>query len=229
MRQLARLPEPRPERLTGLVRPVVPFVPVGLEQVLGLARVLPPSVHDVRPHRQAAVDQVLDGIGDLELVPEAGADAIDRLEDLRAVEPAPVAEEEEREERAEQRCRQLNLPLMVSVGRLDYSFEFSSIIRSMAGDARMQRPLRSVPLQESLALVESGIYCTRSAWGLRIAGRLDQAIRELAREPEPLLDLYRRYMPAATHDLYADKLADYYRQRADLPPLLPAEPAEPSD
>ena len=33
---------------------------------------------------EPAVDQVLDGVGDLELVPEARPDALDRLEDLRA-------------------------------------------------------------------------------------------------------------------------------------------------
>lgn len=114
-----------------------------------------------------------------------------------------------------------NLPLMVSVGRLDYSFEFGTIINSMAGDARLQQPLMAVPLQESLALVESGIYCTRSEWGLRMAGRLDQAIRELSRRPQPMLDLYRRYMPETTYNVYAEKIAAYYRMRADVPPLLP--------
>lgn len=114
-----------------------------------------------------------------------------------------------------------NLPLMVSVGRLDYSFEFSSIINSMIGDARLQQPLIAVPLKESLALVESGIYCTRSEWGLRMAGRLDQAIRELSRQPQPILELYRRYMPANTYNVYAEKIAAYYQMRADVPPLLP--------
>jgi hypothetical protein len=33
VRQLARLPETGPERLTGLVRPVVAFVPVRFEQI----------------------------------------------------------------------------------------------------------------------------------------------------------------------------------------------------
>ena len=47
--------------------------PVGLEHVLELARVLPPAVDDVRPDLEAAVDQVLDRVGDLELVAEARA------------------------------------------------------------------------------------------------------------------------------------------------------------
>ena len=47
--------------------------PVGLEHVLELAGVLPPSVDDVRPDRQAAIDQVLNRVGDLQLVSEARA------------------------------------------------------------------------------------------------------------------------------------------------------------
>src|ERR671914_1178683 len=46
---------------------VVEDQPVGLEHVLDLAGVLPPSVHDVRVHAQPAVDERLDGVGDLEL------------------------------------------------------------------------------------------------------------------------------------------------------------------
>src|SRR6266550_81230 len=58
--------------------------PVRLEHVLELARVFPPALHDVRADGQAAVDQVLDRVGDLELVPEARFDAIDRLKHVRA-------------------------------------------------------------------------------------------------------------------------------------------------
>ena len=48
--------------------------PVGLEHVLELAGVLPPAVDDVRPDLEPAIDQVLDGVGDLELVAEARLD-----------------------------------------------------------------------------------------------------------------------------------------------------------
>ena len=57
--------------------------PVRFEHVLELAGVLPPAVDDVRPDLEAAIDQVLDGVGDLELVAEAGLDALDRLEHRR--------------------------------------------------------------------------------------------------------------------------------------------------
>ena len=57
---------------------------VGLEHVFQLAGVLPPALDDVRLHGQAAIDQILDRVGDLQLVPEAGLDPVHRLEDLRA-------------------------------------------------------------------------------------------------------------------------------------------------
>ncbi len=54
---------------------------VGLEHVLDLARVLPPAVHDVGIHAQAAVHERLDRVGDLELAARRGLDRARRLED----------------------------------------------------------------------------------------------------------------------------------------------------
>ena len=47
---------------------------VGLQQVVQLAHVLPPSLHDVRLDPQSPVDQRLDRVGDLELVAPRGLD-----------------------------------------------------------------------------------------------------------------------------------------------------------
>src|SRR5215216_1673555 len=58
--------------------------PVGLEHVFELPRIFPPALDDVRPHGEAAIDQILDGVGDFELVAEARFDPVDRLEHLRA-------------------------------------------------------------------------------------------------------------------------------------------------
>ena len=60
--------------------------PVGLEHVLELAGVLPPAGDHVRLDAQAAVDHVLDGVGDLELAAGAGRDGLDALEDGRREE-----------------------------------------------------------------------------------------------------------------------------------------------
>ena len=56
---------------------------VGLQHVLELAGVLPPAAHDVRVDVQATLDQVLDGVGDLQLAAGRRLDAPDRLEDAR--------------------------------------------------------------------------------------------------------------------------------------------------
>ena len=48
--------------------------PVGLEHVVEAAGVLPPAAHDVRLDAAAAVDEVLDRVGDLQLAARAGLD-----------------------------------------------------------------------------------------------------------------------------------------------------------
>ena len=60
---------------------VVEDQPVCLEHVLHLAGVLPPAVDDVRVHAQAAVDERLDRVGDLQLVSPRRLDRTRRVED----------------------------------------------------------------------------------------------------------------------------------------------------
>ena len=57
---------------------------IRFEHVLQLAGVLPPALDDVRAHGEALVDQVLNGVGDLQLVAKAWLDPIDGVEDLRS-------------------------------------------------------------------------------------------------------------------------------------------------
>ena len=55
--------------------------PVGGEHVLELAGVLPPALDDVRLDAPAAVDEVLDRVGDLELAAGRGLDRPRRVVD----------------------------------------------------------------------------------------------------------------------------------------------------
>lgn len=110
-----------------------------------------------------------------------------------------------------------NVLLMISAGRLDYGFEFGTVFAGLSKDPRLQAPLLALPMEEGTELEESGIHCTRGAWGERMAQRLDEAVRELASEPEALLEVYRRHMPAASYAAYAGQIADYYRARAQRP------------
>ena len=60
---------------------VLEHEPVGLEHVVELAGVLPPAAHRVALDPAAAVDQLLDRVGDLELAAPRGLDRPRRLED----------------------------------------------------------------------------------------------------------------------------------------------------
>ena len=57
---------------------------VRLQHVFQPTGVLPPAVDDVRPHHQTSVDEILDRIGNLELVAEARLDPLDRVEHIGA-------------------------------------------------------------------------------------------------------------------------------------------------
>lgn len=122
-----------------------------------------------------------------------------------------------------------NLLLMVSHGRLDLTFEFATITRAMSQRLRMKEPLLSLPVHEQRALVESGMYCTRSEWGRAMAVRLDQAVRTVVADTDTFLPLYDQWVPAETYHAYATELADYYRQRAMQPTLFGPPVSFPGD
>lgn len=110
-----------------------------------------------------------------------------------------------------------NLVQMVSYGRFDLTFELSSISQTLARAQPLPEPLLSLPLDEDRDLFETGIYCTRSAWGYAMAKRLDQAIREVAADPDALLELYASTMPSETWAVFAESMRNYYRVRAVTP------------
>lgn len=107
-----------------------------------------------------------------------------------------------------------NLLRMVSQGRIDFAFEFSILSNTVNKRLRSGEPLRSVPIKGHRALVEAGIYCSRTPWGKRVAGELDRVIRELSSDPETFLSLYRPWVPEETFRLFRDDLRAYYLRRA---------------
>lgn len=109
-----------------------------------------------------------------------------------------------------------NLLLMVSHHRLDLTFEFPIIIQSIDEQRSLHEPLVSVPLLEYQDLVETGIYCTRDAWGKAMALRLDGAVRAIAAKPDGFLEFYRQRVPAETYQIFAARLRDYYLHRSLL-------------
>lgn len=106
-----------------------------------------------------------------------------------------------------------NLLLMVSHGRIDFTFELASITRAVGKQMGEDNNLLSVPIDEDRRLIESGIYCTRNAWGLDMARRIDAAIRIMATDPDAMLDLYREWMPEETLSAFEPQLKAYYVAR----------------
>lgn len=127
------------------------------------------------------------------------------------------ARRDDRVERATGTPSGENLLRMVSLERIDYAFEFSALINSVNHRSRSGEPLRGIPIKGHLALVEAGIYCSKTPWGKRIAGELDRVIRELANDPETFLALYRPWVPEDTYALYQHDLRNYYLQRSLSP------------
>ena len=113
-----------------------------------------------------------------------------------------------------------NLLLMVSHHRLDYVFDYPVIYTEVMRHFSLSDELVSVPLRENAELVTVGIYCSRTPWGARMAGRLDQAIREVSAEPASTLAIYRRWLPPEVFDHYHEQLLQFFAQRASAAPLL---------
>lgn len=113
-----------------------------------------------------------------------------------------------------------NLLLMVSHHRLDYVFDYPVIYTEVSRHFSLSDALVSVPLRESSQLVTVGIYCSRSAWGARMAKRLDQAVREVAAAPASTMALYKHWLPPEVFAHYHEQLLQFFAQRASAPPLL---------
>ncbi len=112
-----------------------------------------------------------------------------------------------------------NLLLMVSHRRLDYIFEYPVIYTEVMRHFSLSEPLVSVPLRESAALVPLGIYCPRTLWGAAMARRIDEAVRQVTAQPEQLMSIYRRWLPAEVFEHYRPQLLAYLQQRAAQAPL----------
>lgn len=111
-----------------------------------------------------------------------------------------------------------NLLLMVSYGRIDLTFEFATITQAISNQLHTPQPLVSVPLAEEMDLVISGIYCTGTPWGRAMAEQLDQAIRDLLKDPQAyaeLISLYADYLPAETWAAFQNQVIAYYAERAE--------------
>ncbi len=107
-----------------------------------------------------------------------------------------------------------NLLLMVSHRRIDYAFEYPMVYTEVARSFSLGDSLVSVPLLEGDALVPVGFYCPRTAWGERMAARLERAVVALLAQPQGLLQVQRRWLPEEVYARFSADFRRYYRQRA---------------
>jgi uncharacterized protein (TIGR02285 family) len=111
---------------------------------------------------------------------------------------------------------------MLSHQRFDYTFEYPSTVVNYARSNPESVPLRSVTLADAADLQVVGSYCTRNAWGRAMALRIDAAVRARLSQPEPVLALYRHWLPVESYQAYGAGIEAYLRQRAEQPLSLPA-------
>lgn len=111
---------------------------------------------------------------------------------------------------------------MLSHQRFDYTFEYPSTVVDYVRSNPESMPLRSVTLADAADLQVVGSYCTRNAWGRAMALRIDAAVRTRLSQPEPVLALYRQWLPVESYQAYGAGIEAYLRQRAEQPLSLPA-------
>ncbi|NRH29434.1 hypothetical protein [Pseudomonas sp. MS19] len=107
-----------------------------------------------------------------------------------------------------------NLLLMVSYHRLDYAFDYPMAYSEVASNYTLSDPLISVPLKESKELLPVGVYCPRTPWGLEMAKRIDQAVREATRNSQAFMALHQRWLPAEVYTRFKPQILRFYEGRS---------------
>lgn len=110
---------------------------------------------------------------------------------------------------------------MLSHQRFDYTLEYPSTLTDYLRNNPDNVPLRSISLADAAELQIAGSYCTHNAWGRAMALRIDAAVRARLSQPEPVLALYRYWLPVDSYQVYGAGIEAYLRQRATQPLRLP--------
>ena len=109
-----------------------------------------------------------------------------------------------------------NLLDMLRHKRIDYALEYAETLQVMQTIDEMRPIVQSLsllPLQETTKPIISGIYCSRTEQGKRLADQIER----IAREPE-VIEYYRAasqsITPEASRRHYRGWFEDYYNTRA---------------
>lgn len=106
--------------------------------------------------------------------------------------------------------------LMLSYGRFDYLLEYPIVVVELMRQKELVAPLHLIPLRGLDDLEMAGAYCTRNAWGKAMAGQIAKALHQQLRQPD-IMQIYERWLPPSSYGVYAQRILDSHRQRAEAP------------
>jgi uncharacterized protein (TIGR02285 family) len=108
-----------------------------------------------------------------------------------------------------------NLSAMVAHKRADYTLEYPlpSLLYA-TGTSR----LSALPLKETGPSAITGIYCARTPWGRQLSERFRRQVQHQARNPEALLAIYERWLPASQLPDFQPHIAAFVQRLAAQQP-----------
>jgi uncharacterized protein (TIGR02285 family) len=112
-----------------------------------------------------------------------------------------------------------NLSVMVAYKRADYTLEYPlPRLLHAAGPSQ----LTALPLEETGPFAISGVYCAKTPWGLRLIERFRQEVGKQARQPQALLAIYERWLPASQLPDFQPHIAAFLQHLAETPATPPS-------
>lgn len=108
-----------------------------------------------------------------------------------------------------------NLSVMVAYGRADYTLEYPlpSLLHA-AGPSQ----LSALALEETGPYAISGIYCAKTPWGRQLTERFRQQVRKQAQQPQAMLAIYQRWLPAKQLPEFQPHIATFIQRLAEQQP-----------
>ncbi len=108
-----------------------------------------------------------------------------------------------------------NLSVMVAYGRADYTLEYPlpSLLHA-AGPSQ----LSALALEETGPFAISGIYCAKTPWGRQLTERFRQQVRKQAQQPQAMLAIYQRWLPAKQLPDFQPHIATFIQRLAEQQP-----------
>jgi uncharacterized protein (TIGR02285 family) len=108
-----------------------------------------------------------------------------------------------------------NVIAMIAYGRMDYTLEHPQVFAGVSETAYLPTRLVSLPIAEAHELMISGVYCSRTDWGRKMAIRIDQAVRAVLRQPDKVIATYKHSFEQSHYPRYEERVRAYFKQRSE--------------